>query len=134
MAAPDLCQCDLSWQLSALFCGADGGQTASAFTGRIGFGMDHLPGFLSDHAAAGISAGPLAGDVISATDTGRYVSGITGVCVCPFACDQPSLASCGYRASGGECLPAADPPDWIALSARSEEHTSELQSQFHLVC
>src|SRR6266478_302455 len=116
MADLDLRGCNLPWQLSALFCGADGGQTASAFTGRIGFGMDHLPGFLSDHAAAGISAGPLAGDVISATDTGRYVSGIAGGCVCPVACDQTPLASCGYRASRGECISAAHQTDWIALS------------------
>src|SRR5689334_23480526 len=29
---------------------------------------------------------------------------------------------------------AAPPPDGATLSLRSEEHTSELQSQFHLVC
>src|SRR5689334_23549167 len=31
-------------------------------------------------------------------------------------------------------LPAAVPINWTSSEPRSEEHTSELQSQFHLVC
>src|SRR5689334_24312408 len=32
------------------------------------------------------------------------------------------------------CLPKLAPDQLAGLGARSEEHTSELQSQFHLVC
>src|SRR5689334_19030064 len=37
----------------------------------------------------------------------------------------------GQRPQGEEFRP---PPDWSRQHSRSEEHTSELQSQFHIVC
>src|SRR5438309_5858799 len=41
-----------------------------------------------------------------------------------------------YAAIGGGCLLAPIAARWLGpgAQARSEEHTSELQSQFHLVC
>src|SRR5689334_23989899 len=40
------------------------------------------------------------------------------------------------RPTGSPCRPAtaSSPPSTAASTTRSEEHTSELQSQFHLVC
>src|SRR5689334_25024913 len=48
----------------------------------------------------------------------------TGCVRCSSRCSTRS--SCGPASSAGSC---SSPP-----RARSEEHTSELQSQFHLVC
>src|SRR5689334_24145807 len=44
------------------------------------------------------------------------------------ACPTPSGASSARRRRGASCRPTT------CWSERSEEHTSELQSQFHLVC
>src|SRR2546427_8184760 len=38
------------------------------------------------------------------------------------------------REAGAEFLPARNPPAGIIVGVRSEEHTSELQSQSNLVC
>src|SRR5689334_24660042 len=39
-----------------------------------------------------------------------------------------------FTTSRSPASKATKPPLWISASIRSEEHTSELQSQFHLVC
>src|SRR5438309_2509005 len=44
---------------------------------------------------------------------------------------RPRIRRTGRRCAGWSDA-AASPPTW--RSPRSEEHTSELQSQFHLVC
>src|SRR5438309_6826447 len=52
--------------------------------------------------------------------SGARVITVTGVANRHLACDPSSLVSIGRREGGH--------------ARRSEEHTSELQSQFHLVC
>src|SRR5689334_23688691 len=53
--------------------------------------------------------------------------------------DAPRGAAVGWRAASGLTRRPAWRPRWLARNTggqllRSEEHTSELQSQFHLVC
>src|SRR5689334_24527928 len=54
--------------------------------------------------------------------------------------DYLEMREAGYNrfarnpSSGAYGIPQALPPTKMPFAARSEEHTSELQSQFHLVC
>src|SRR5689334_24838546 len=52
------------------------------------------------------------------------------VAPCPPVVEESPVAPCPPVVEEGALAPVSKPP----ASRRSEEHTSELQSQFHLVC
>src|SRR5438309_7768389 len=67
-------------------------------------------------------------------EDGIRVGTVTGVQTCALPISSTTCSRSACPRSRRRCSPGASPTTARRRCTRSEEHTSELQSQFHLVC